>query len=174
MFAFKMIDFIRSAMGNKRPPTIGMLSRIGRLDVEYLERRDLPSGLVAAFNFNLGTGTVLPDVSGNNNNGAISNAVWSTTAHGSEPYSLYFNGSNAIVNVPNASSLDLTSGMTLEAWVKPTVINRTLQDVISKGANNYYLAATSRTGTEPAAGATLAARARLFTGRCCRSTPGPS
>jgi lysophospholipase L1-like esterase len=137
---------------------------MGRLEVESLERRDLPSGLVAAFNFNLGTGTVLPDVSGNNNNGTISNAVWSTTAHGSEPYSLYFNGTSAIVNVSNASALRLTSGMTLEAWVNPTALNGILGDVIYKGANNYYLAASSANGNDPAAGGTFGNKSRTLYG----------
>jgi lysophospholipase L1-like esterase len=166
MLAFKVIDSFRSAVRNKRRPLIEKKrpSCMGRLEVESLERRDLPSGLVAAFNFNLGTGTVLPDVSGKNNSGTISNAVWSTTAHGSEPHSLYFDGSNAIVNVPNASSLDLTSGMTLEAWVNPTALNGSLGDVISKGANNYYLAASSPNGNDPAAGGTFGGKSRTVYG----------
>lgn len=160
MFTVKVIDAIRSALSKKRrlPFANKRPSRLGRLEVECLEQRDLPSGLVAAFNFNLGTGTVLADVSGNNNNGTIANALWSTTAHGSEPHSLYFNGRNALVTVPNASSLRLTSGMTLEASVYPTALNGTLADVIYKGANNYYLAASSPNGKDPAAGGTLGSR----------------
>ena len=34
---------------------------------------------------------------------------------------LSFNGTNAWVTVPDSASLDLTTGMTLEAWVRPTV-----------------------------------------------------
>src|SRR5262249_49047968 len=37
---------------------------------------------------------------------------------------LVFNGSG-MVSVPDAASLDLTSGMTLEAWVFPTTVNAT-------------------------------------------------
>jgi hypothetical protein len=44
--------------------------------LEQLESRELmATGLVAAYNFNQGSGTVLVDVSGNGNNGTISNAA---------------------------------------------------------------------------------------------------
>src|SRR2546421_10645285 len=68
------------------------------LGLEYLETRELPAaGLVAAFNFNEGTGNVLHDVSGNNNNGTIANATWSAT--GKYGQSLSFNGTNSMVSV---------------------------------------------------------------------------
>ena len=33
---------------------------------------------------------------------------------------LTFDGVNDLITVPDANSLDLTNGMTLEAWVRPT------------------------------------------------------
>ena len=48
-------------------------------------------GLVSAYSFNEGTGTVVNDVSGNSNNGTISNATWS--ASGKYGSALSFNGS---------------------------------------------------------------------------------
>ena len=44
---------------------------------ERLEERSLLS-LVAAYNFDAGSGTVLADVSGNGNNGTITDTTWST------------------------------------------------------------------------------------------------
>jgi PKD repeat protein len=73
---------------------------------------------VAAYNFDQLNGTVLTDVSGNGNNGTISNANWSTA--GKFGGALSFSGNaNSLVTVANSASLGLTTGMTLEAWVDP-------------------------------------------------------
>ena len=45
--------------------------------------------------------------------------------------------------------------MTLEAWVNPSTVNSNWRDVIYKGNDNYWLEATSSSGSKPAAGATL-------------------
>ena len=55
---------------------------------------------------------------GNGNAGTLSSTTWSTT--GKYGGALSFNGGNAYVSVPDSNSLDLTTGMTLEGWVKPT------------------------------------------------------
>ncbi|HYH01113.1 MAG TPA: LamG-like jellyroll fold domain-containing protein [Terriglobales bacterium] len=78
-------------------------------------------GLVAAYGFNEGAGNSITDVSGNGNNGTISGAIWNTS--GRYGAALSFNGSTSRVNVPDSSSLDLTSGMTLEAWVRPSSVS---------------------------------------------------
>src|SRR6185503_19502792 len=76
------------------------------------------AGAVAAYSFNEGAGTTVGDISGNNNNGTISGATWSTS--GKFGNALVFNGTNARVTVANSTSLGLTTAMTLEAWVFPT------------------------------------------------------
>jgi hypothetical protein len=48
------------------------------------------------------------------------NATWS--ASGKFGSALSFNGTNSIVTIPDSSSLDLTAGMTLEAWVNPSAL----------------------------------------------------
>jgi PKD repeat protein len=89
------------------------------LSLEALEERTLlASGLVAAYNFNEGSGTVLHDVSGNNNNGTVTNATWSSA--GKFGGALSFNGTTSLVSVAGSASLNLTKGMTLEAWIDPT------------------------------------------------------
>ena len=108
-------------------------------------------GLVAAYGFNEGSGTTANDVSGNGNNGTISGATW--TSLGKYGNALNFNGTNARVTVGNAPSLQLTSGMTLEAWVYPTTLSSSWRDVIYKGNDNYYLEGTSNNSGRPSAGA---------------------
>src|SRR5262249_55716235 len=68
---------------------------------------------------------------------------------------LSFNGTSARVNVPDAASLHLTTGMTLEAWVYPTAVTSAWRDVIYKGDDNYYLEATSSNSSRPAGGGTF-------------------
>ena len=60
-----------------------------------------------------------PTQSGNGNNGTLTNATWAGAAAGRFGNALSFNGTNASVTIPDSASLDLTTGMTLEAWVQP-------------------------------------------------------
>ena len=78
-------------------------------------------GLVAAYGFNEGAGTTAADASGNTNSGTISGAAWS--ASGRFGKALSFDGINNLVTVADASSLDLTTGMTLEAWLNPSALS---------------------------------------------------
>ena len=123
------------------------------LRVEVLEDRTAPATLVAAYAFDEGTGTTVTDSSGNGNNGTITDATWTTA--GKYGDALVFNGTNALVTIPDATSLHLTTGMTLEAWVNPSTVTSDWRDVIYKGNDNYWLEATSPSGGVPAAGATL-------------------
>jgi len=91
---------------------------------------------------------VVHDASGNGNNGTISGATWTTS--GKYGNALSFNRTNALVNINNAATLQLTTGMTLEAWVYPTVTGPWWGDVIYKGNDNYYLEATSDNSSLPA------------------------
>src|SRR5262249_41990272 len=77
-----------------------------------------PSGLVAAYGFNEGSGVQVADASGQGNTGTISSATRTTT--GKFGGALSFDGTSAWVTVADAASLRLTSGMTIEAWVNPT------------------------------------------------------
>jgi chitodextrinase len=101
--------------------------------------------LVTALSFDEGTGTTVTDLSGYGNNGTVTNATWS--ASGKFGKALTFNGTSAVVTVPNSASLQLTSGMTVEAWVYPTGTNTGWRDVIYKADDNYYLEASTSNGT---------------------------
>ncbi len=112
--------------------------------------RAAPGGLVAAYSFDEGTGTTAADASGTGNAGTVSNTTW--TNSGKYGKALTFNGTSSRVNVPNAASLQLTTGMTLEAWVNPTTVSNAWRDAIYKGDDNYYLEVTSTGGSRPVGG----------------------
>ena len=104
-----------------------------------------PTGLVAAYSFDGGTGTSLADLSGNSNGGTISGAAW-TTGHAGG--ALSFDGVNDIVNVPDSSSLDVTQ-VTVEAWVRPTSLGGQWRTVALKektGQMAYALYAGTNAG----------------------------
>jgi glucose/arabinose dehydrogenase/PKD repeat protein len=109
-----------------------------------------PSGLVAAYSFNEGSGTSVADASGGGNAGSIAAATWTTA--GKYGNALSFNGSSARVTVPDSPSLRPTNAMTLEAWVFPTTVNTAWRDVIYKGSDDYYLSATSSNSGRPVGG----------------------
>jgi fibronectin type 3 domain-containing protein/predicted transcriptional regulator len=109
-----------------------------------------PSGLVAAYGFDAGSGTAIADQSGTGNNGTAANTTWAAT--GKFGKALQFNSTNSLVTIPDAASLHLTTGMTLEAWVNPSTVNANWRDVVYKGNDNYYLEATSSNGSKPDAG----------------------
>ena len=106
---------------------------------------------VAAYGFGEGTGASTADGSGNGNSGTISGASWSTAGHFGN--ALSFDGVNDWVTVADAASLDLTSGMTLEAWVFPTALGtvwRTVAASRSSRATSSTALYANRETTPPA------------------------
>ena len=88
-------------------------------------------GLVGYWNFDEGTGSTAYDFSGNNNDGKINGASWTT---GIKRNALSFDGNNDYISVPNSASLNFhdTNKFTISLWVKrdEQSINEAL---ISKG-----------------------------------------
>jgi hypothetical protein len=110
-----------------------------------------PSALVAAWGFDDGAGTTLSDASGNSRHGSISGgAIW--TAAGRFGGALSFDGVNDLVTVPDADALDLTAGLTLEAWVNPSAVTGYTTVVLKERPNGlvYALYASDNTGRPPA------------------------
>jgi Concanavalin A-like lectin/glucanases superfamily len=105
-------------------------------------------GLVAAYGFEEGTGTTTADSSGNGLTGTLSDATWTTA--GKFGKALVFSGNDGSwVTVPNAPALGLTTGMTVEAWVKATGDLPDWPTVVMKereGELTYVLYANSNTG----------------------------
>jgi glucose/arabinose dehydrogenase len=75
------------------------------------------SGLVGAWGFDEPSGSSASDASGRGNTGTISGATRTTA--GRFGGALTFDGVNDWVNVPDATSLRLTTGATVEGWARP-------------------------------------------------------
>jgi hypothetical protein len=95
-------------------------------------RADAAPGLVAAYGFSEGGGGSTADASGNGHTGILAGATWTT--QGRFGNALAFSGNNQTVVVADSNALDLTSGMTLSAWVYPTASNGVREVVIKEGA----------------------------------------
>jgi len=122
-----------------------------------------PPGLVAAWGFDEGSGTTTADQAGNGNNGTLSSATWSTT--GKFGNALSFNGTNASVTVPDSNSLDLTTGMTLEGWVRPTVSNDWQTLIVKERPSELVYGLYSSTdANRPQSQVTIGGSARLLNG----------
>ncbi|GAB7007487.1 hypothetical protein JCM18899A_49620 [Nocardioides sp. AN3] len=113
----------------------------------------VPAGLVAGWTFDAGSGSTVADVSGNGNTGTITGATWVGGKYGG---ALSFNGTNARVNVPASASLNLTSAMTLMAWIEPTLSQSGWRTIMQKESDAYFLNASNSTGAlRPSGGATV-------------------
>jgi len=102
------------------------------------------AGLVAAYAFEEGAGTVVGDASGRGNPGMVSGATWTTAGRNGK--ALSFDGVDDWVTVADAPSLDLSTAMTLEAWVKPDLLSRPWQSLFVKEAPNSLAYALYLTG----------------------------
>jgi hypothetical protein len=109
-----------------------------------------PNGLVLRMNFNEASGNAT-DTSGLSNVGTVSGAVRVPGVHGS---ALSFDGVDDSVIIADANSLDLTAGMTLEAWVNPGVMNAWESVIVKeRGTGSYSYALYAHDGGSQPGGA---------------------
>jgi len=103
-------------------------------------------GLVGAYNFDEGSGSTLQDRSGRSHPGTLSGPVWSTAGHTGG--ALSFDGSNDSVRIADHAELDLTTAMTLQAWVRPTSVGNWRTVVFKEQASHmtYALYAATDSG----------------------------
>ena len=93
-------------------------------------------GYAGYWKFDEGYGTTIHDMSVNANTGTIHGASW--TNDGKFGKALNFNGVSSDVFLGNGVSLqNITSALTIEAWVKPSAINR-YQVVVDKSYQSNY------------------------------------
>ena len=97
------------------------------------------AGLVAAYEFDAGSGTRAVDGSPENNNGSIIGATWAS--RGRFGKALSFDGPGEMVRVPASASLDLDDAMTLAAWVQPVDSRAGWQTVLHRQTDAYFLTA---------------------------------
>src|SRR5687768_5750958 len=93
------------------------------------------SGLVAYYKLDDGSGATATNSTGGTN-GTIQNApAWVISPSQHAGNALKFDGVDDIVSIPDHSSLDITTAITLEAWVYATK-NSGIQNVICKSSNS--------------------------------------
>jgi hypothetical protein len=114
----------------------------GQVAIITLNGTSTPTGLVAAYNFNQGTGTMVPDASGTGNDGTISGAAWSVL--GKYGGALSFDGVSSRIDIADADSLDLTTAFTLEAWVYPTATSGWRTVILKEQPDNFTYALYAR------------------------------
>jgi Concanavalin A-like lectin/glucanases superfamily/PKD domain len=104
----------------------------GGLSLTAAFQRDTsaPAGLVAAYSFDEGTGTTLVDRTGHGHTGTLTGPTW--TGAGRHGGALSFDGSNDSVRVADHAALDLTTGVTAEAWVSPSALGGAWRTVLFK------------------------------------------
>jgi glucose/arabinose dehydrogenase len=124
-----------------------------------------PPGLVAAYNFDEGTGPTVADASDLANHGTITGATWA--AQGKFGSALSFDGVNDWVTINDATTLDLTTGMTLEAWVYPTRTAGWRRSILTKEhpskRSTYELSASTSSWRRPSGKIQLAKKyVRLY------------
>ena len=123
-----------------------------------------PTGLVAAYAFDETAGTTAGDASGNTNTGTLqTGAGWTAAGHAGG--ALVLDGSSGRVRVPASSSLGLTSAMTLEAWIRPSVAQGGWRTILQRETDAYFLNASNDTGAlRPSGGGTFGVTTAFVTG----------
>jgi hypothetical protein len=97
------------------------------------------------------------DASGRGNGGSIRGATW--TSSGRFGAGLRFTGADDVVRVPASASLNLSTAMTLMAWIRPSVRQSGWRTVLARQTDAYFLAAGG--GREGRPGLELLDRARF-------------
>jgi hypothetical protein len=118
------------------------------------------NGLVAAYSFDEGSGTVLNDLSFSGHNGTVNGATWSTS--GKYNGGLSFNGTSSYVATTLPIST-LSSGFTVTAWVycDPSVSDWAW--VIGEDTGGFFFIGKSANGNDIHAGADGILNAQDFT-----------
>jgi hypothetical protein len=101
------------------------------------------TGLVAAYGFEEASGATAVDALGHRNGAIVGGAT--RTASGRFGKALTLDGASGMVTVPDDSTLRLSSGMTLEAWVRPSALS-SASSILTKdqtGGFSYSLLANT-------------------------------
>jgi len=92
-----------------------------------------------------GSGTTWTDLSGNGNNGTLTNFGSQTIWNKDNGGSIVFDGTNDYASFSDANLLP-TAGLTVCAWFKTTVANKWIIDKSNGGITNGYLLAGTSAG----------------------------
>ena len=109
-----------------------------------------PAGLVAAYGFEETSGTTVADSSGTGNTGTIGGGAALHRRRQDRRGRSTSTGSTTWSSVPDANSLDLTTGMTLEAWVQPDTLNSWREVILKERPGDAHLLALRQHQLQPA------------------------
>jgi len=119
------------------------ISNIARTSFNLISAPEVDINTVALWHLDESVGTTVFDETLNNNDGTIHGAAWAgptwVTAHSGN--GLKFDGVDDSVEVADDDSLDITDGITIEAWIYPEKTSG-YQNIVSKrkgGVANYAL-----------------------------------
>ena len=128
-------SIVGSGSGGSYMLDAGYVAQLAENAQSALEMYLQPSGLVASYQFDEGTGSTAYDSSRYTADGTLTNSpTWSTGKLGG---ALTFNGTTQAVGIGNTSQTQLTSAGTIQAWVKTSTGNATMP-VVAK-ADNFWL-----------------------------------
>src|SRR5690606_38782530 len=99
------------------------------------------SGLIAYYPCNSGSGNTLENVAGGTDGSLQNGAGWTSSPVQFSASAISFDGVDDYVSIPENSTLDITTAITLEAWCYATK-NTGFQNVIcksSKSINTGYI-----------------------------------
>lgn len=131
-------------------------------DVDYnVYNSDLVLGLNLNNNANVGeNATHTFDISSSHNNGTISGATWTTS--GKYGKALSFDGTNDIINITANSGLNITTAITISAWIKKNVDDTQMGIANKEWCNNGIGWALESQNTNKIRFATWASTASLY------------
>lgn len=104
----------------------------GMLIISNLALADLNIGLVGYYPFNGNA----RDESGNGNNGIVHNSILSADKFGQKNRAYRFNGVNSFINIGNDSTLKMTDGVTISAFVNMATFEPIYQNIVSDHSLN--------------------------------------
>ena len=166
-----LLHFLGHVASSNGPHNLSAVARDGggntttATTVPVTVQNTASAGLVGAWAFDEASGATAADQSGKGNNGTQTNATWITG--GKFNNTLSFNGTNAWVTVPDAATLDLTTGMTVEAWVRPGTTGNWRTAVVKEQPGNLVYGIYANTSANRP-------EAEVFVGGSTRSIVGPS
>src|ERR1700752_128497 len=105
-------------------------------------------GVIAAYGFEEGIDATVNDATGSGHTGTAAGPAGS--AAGRFGKALSFNGTNSRVNIADANDLDLTIGMTVEAWVNPATLTGWRVVVMKESPTGLAYALYAHDGARPA------------------------
>jgi hypothetical protein len=113
----------------------GLIDEVRVYNYAFSSKQIADEASAAAFHLN--GGDVAYDSSPNGNTGTIVEGSWVGVPISVGSYGLSFDGSDDYVNVPDSSSLDITSAVTVEAWIKPDRLD-VWQSPLEKGIHQDW------------------------------------